>query len=474
MHRKELNERPYEQLGMKFSDDEAGNRDRFVFRNKDKCLFVPELNAWTIWDGSRWKKSGIAEICKLADETAKNIYLEAKDCENSEGNRRLCVWAYKSHFEQKQRSMINMASRWPEMTASITEFDNDPDLINCLNGVVHLPTGELIGHDPSQRHIKICQVEYKPYQKSKAFDQFLKEIFLEDSELLSWLQVALGYQLTGHVSEQVFFAAYGLGANGKSTLYEAIIDLMGDYAGTMEFETILAGDKSNVRTLEAVGNLQGKRMVIASEVDSSKRLSEALIKKLTGGDTLKGAKLHGASYDFAPQHKINLLANHMPYTKDASYGMARRIKIIPFQRKFTALERDITLPNTLKIEAAGIFAWLVRGARRWYDKVNVSNGKPALGLCEAIDEATNNYLSDNDTLGTFLTDCTEKKLCTETSSKELHECYANWCHLNGETYQLPQKLFSDRLEERGYLKKRKASGQFYQCLSIKPEASPDF
>ena len=117
---------------------------------------------------------------------------------------------------------------------------------------------------------------------------------------------------------------------------------------------------------------------------------------------------------------------------------------------------------------------MVRGARRWYDKVNVSNGKPALGLCEAIDEATNNYLSDNDTLGTFLTDCTEKKLCTETSSKELHECYANWCHLNGETYRIPQKLFSDRLKERGYLKKRKASGYLYQCLSIKPEASSDF
>ena len=117
---------------------------------------------------------------------------------------------------------------------------------------------------------------------------------------------------------------------------------------------------------------------------------------------------------------------------------------------------------------------MVRGARRWYDKVNASNGKPALGLCEVIDEATNNYLSDNDTLGTFLTDCTLKEPCTETSSKDLYECYTNWCYLNGETYRIPQKLFSDRLKERGYLKKRKASGYLYQCLSIKPEASSDF
>ena len=88
-----------------------------------------------------------------------------------------------------------------------------------------------------------------------------------------------------------FFVAYGTGDNGKSTLYETIIDLLGDYAGTMQFETILAGDKSNTRTLEAVGRLQGMRMLLASEVDSNKRLSDTLVKQLTVGDTLTGAKL---------------------------------------------------------------------------------------------------------------------------------------------------------------------------------------
>lgn len=267
--------------------------------------------------------------------------------------------------------MISMASKWPEMTARLYEFDSDPNLLNCLNGVVHLPSGELLGHHSSQKLMKLAPVEYKPYAKCPNFDNFIKQIFMSDAELMSWMQMALGYQLTGHVSEQVFFSAYGTGANGKSTLFEALLDIMGDYASTMPFETILSGEKSNTRVLEAIGKLRGRRMVIASEVDSSRKLSESTIKQLTGGDTLTGTNLYSGTFEFLPTHKINLLANHMPYTKDASHGMGRRIKIVPFQRRFSAEERDITLPNRLQVEKEGILAWLIRGSKRWYSSVGL-------------------------------------------------------------------------------------------------------
>ena len=263
-------EQPFQQLEMPFADTETGNRDRFVARNQGKCLYIPELKCWTIWDGARWKKVGIAPIMKLADETAKSIFNEARDCHNSEGVRRLSSWAVKSQSEQKLRVMINMAASWPEMTAKLKEFDSDPNLLNCLNGVIHLPSGELVGHHPSQKLMKLVPVDYKPHSRCPNFDKFIKEIFLNDKELISWMQMGLGYQLTGHTSEQVFFASYGTGANGKSTLYETILKILGDYAGTMQFETLLAGDKSNTRVLEAVGKLRGKRMVIASEVDSNR------------------------------------------------------------------------------------------------------------------------------------------------------------------------------------------------------------
>lgn len=388
--------------------------------------------------------------------------------------RRLSSWAVRSQSEQKLRVMVNMTSSWPELTAKLSEFDNNPDLLNCLNGVVHLPTGELIGHHPSQKLMKLAPVEYKPYAKCPNFDGFIRQIFMNDAELLSWIQMALGYQLTGHVSEQVFFSAYGTGANGKSTLYETIISALGDYAGTMQFETLLAGDKSNTRVLEAVGKLRGKRMIIASEVDSSRRLSEALVKQLTGGDTLTGTNLYSGTFEFSPTHKINLLANHMPYTKDASYGMERRIKIVPFQRKFSAEERDITLPSKLQSEKEGALAWLIRGSKRWYSAVEGNNGNPALGSCHAVDEATQNYITDNDTFGAFLTACTDKDVNAMANASDLYTAYQDWSRENGEQYQMGTAIFSSRLQERGYAKKRTSRGNFYEGLILKSVAAGDF
>jgi putative DNA primase/helicase len=297
---------------------------------------------------------------------------------------------------------------------------------------------------------------------------------MNDAELLSWMQMALGYQLTGHVSEQVFFSAYGTGANGKSTLYETIISALGDYAGTMQFETLLAGDKSNTRVLEAVGKLRGKRMIIASEVDSSRRLSEALVKQLTGGDTLTGTNLYSGTFEFSPTHKINLLANHMPYTKDASYGMERRIKIVPFQRKFIAEERDITLPSKLQPEKEGVLAWLIRGSKRWFSAVEGNNGNPALGSCHAVDEATQNYITDNDTFGAFLTACTDKDVNALANASDLYTAYQDWSRENGEQYQMGTAIFSSRLQERGYTKKRTSRGNFYEGLILKSVVAGDF
>ena len=470
----EIIEQPFQQLDMKFADTESGNRDRFVERNKGTCIYITDLKCWTVWDSMRWKKVDISSVMKLADETAKSIFNEAKDCSNAEGMKRLSSWAVRSQSEQKLRVMVNMASAWPEMTARSSDFDKDPNLFNCINGVICLKTGDLLGHHSSQKNMKLANVEYKPHARCPSFDNFLKEIFMNDNELLSWMQISLGYQLTGNTTEQVFFSAYGTGANGKSTLYETIIDILGDYAGTMEFETLLAGDKSNTRTLEAVGKLMGKRMIIASEVDSSKRLKESLVKQLTGGDTLTGTNLYSGTFEFKASHKINLLANHIPYTKDASYGMERRIKIIPFLRKFNAEERDINLSQKLQYEREGILAWLIRGTKRWYNRVEINQGKPALDSCHAVDEATQNYINDNDTFGAFLSSCTEKNNEEMESATDLYAAYQNWSRDNGEQYQMSTTIFSSRLQERGYQKRRSSKGNLYLGLSLKPDAVGDF
>jgi hypothetical protein len=54
----------------------------------------------------------------------------------------------------------------------------------------------------------------------------------------SW-QRAVGYSLTGDVSEEVLFFLHGRGRSGKTTFLEAIKAALGDYAKTADFDTLL-------------------------------------------------------------------------------------------------------------------------------------------------------------------------------------------------------------------------------------------
>ena len=136
---------------------------------------------------------------------------------------------------------------------------------------------------------------------------------------------------------------------------------MGDYAATADVETFMKGNKSDVRVLEAVGELKGIRFALASEIDSSYRISEALLKRLTGGDTLRGTNLRQSAFEFVPQFKLCFLTNHLPFARDGSHGFWRRIKVIPFAKQYSKSEIRSDLPELLKKEADGILAWCVEG-----------------------------------------------------------------------------------------------------------------
>lgn len=452
---------------MQFECSEVGNMERFVSQQMNNVRFIPERKAWAQWDGSRWELRGHAAVFGVALKTAKHIYDEARDCPNDEGRKKLTLWACQSQNERRIRAMINMAAKHPKLVASLSDFDREEMHITCTNGVVDLRTQELIGHSPANYVMKRVHVAYKKHARCPVFDAFLDQIFNGDIELISWLQRAIGYTLTGLTNEQVFFLAYGTGANGKSTLFETLLDIIGDYGGATDFENFLSSERGNTRVMESIAKLQGIRFALASETDSARRFSEALVKKITGGDTVTGSFLYGSSFEFRPAFKLWLLANHLPVAKDGSYGFWRRVKVIPFARRFTEEGRDQTLHQKLRQEAEGIFAWCVRGAYNWVKTIENGGGASGLGTCSAVDEATAIYKSDHDLFGQFITDCLVPSPGAELSADELYKCYIRWCDEAGEQYPCSRPIFGSRLQERSIPKKRKSSGNVYLGMTIK-------
>ena len=158
---------------------------------------------------------------------------------------------------------------------------------------------------------KLAPVAYDPKARSQRWVEFLERIMAANPKLISFLQRAIGYSLTGETSEQCMFILHGSGANGKSTFLQTIAFVLGDYAMSTPTETLLVKQKGAIPN--DVARLKGARFVTASEAEAGQRLAESLIKQMTGGvDIISARFLHQEFFDFAPSHKIYLGTNHKP------------------------------------------------------------------------------------------------------------------------------------------------------------------
>jgi putative DNA primase/helicase len=439
---------------------DLGNMERFIDQHRDYLRSTPS-GAWRLWTGNRWEPATHADIFNYARKTINTIQREADLSLSAVETSALRQWSETSQSEAKIRSMINMACKHEDIQVKLSDFDKDRNQINCLNGIIDLTSGQLKERTSNDYVSKIVKVDYVPHEKAPHFEKFIGQIFDHNKELIDWVQRALGYSLTGSISEQVLFAALGTGSNGKSTLIEVISRIMNDYSTTASFNTFLSGNTSDVRSMEAVGKLMGMRLALTSEADSTRKFREDLIKQLTGDAVLQGAKLHGESFSFQPQFKLWLLVNQLPFVRDGSFGFWRRIKVIPFNQRFADDQRDSNLPDKLWQERGGILAWLVEGAVA-YHKALAASGSSGLGPCKAIDEQVDQYRYDNDLPTRFLEERTREQKGSKASAKELYELYCEWCRLNGDDDTISQQIFSKRMQERGLEKTRTNAGVFYK------------
>src|ERR1044071_8637474 len=133
--------------------------------------------------------------------------------------------------------MITLAQS--EVPVKDTDLDSDPWLLNVQNGTLDLRTGALKPHDRKNLITKIVPIDYDPTAACPTWHTFLENVMVEDCQQIRFVQKAIGYSLTGSVSEQVIFILYGSGANGKSTFIKIIHLLLHDYALPTPTETLL-------------------------------------------------------------------------------------------------------------------------------------------------------------------------------------------------------------------------------------------
>ena len=424
---------------------DVGNSKRLVKRHGKDICYSHERKQWYLWNGSLWRPDLTGRIMRMAEGTVKAMYGEAKDIEDKADRKELIRHASKSEGRERLKAMCELAQY--KRPILVADLDRNKDLIACTNGTVDTRSGEFRSPRREDYITKTMGIAYDAGAQCPTWQKFLLDVMGGDAEMVRFIQLAVGYSLTGATTEQCLFFLYGSGRNGKSTFIDTLAALFGEYG--IKIPTSALMHTKYDASQQEMARLPGKRVVIANETGEGHRFNEPLVKDMTGGDMLTGRELYAKTFEFKPQYKLWIYGNHKPTIRGTDEGIWRRFRLIPFTRTFQDDDCDTGLPDKLLAELPGILNWCIDGCIAW--------GKEGLPLPKTVADATQEYRNDMDVLGTFQDECCVTFPHVSAMAGELYATYKAWCDKSGE-YAVNQRQFGLALRERGFANKKATSG----------------
>ncbi len=426
-----------------FHMTDTGNALRLVRDYGHMIRFNAEpFDKWLIWNGASWQMDKTRKIYQYVDEIVKGFYHEAST-KDKEARKALVKHARMLEGMNKQKQMVAKAETIQSIAIGVDDLDSHSYLFNCRNCTIDLESGEPVVRMHAQEDYltKMSGADYKEGAECPKWLFFLETIFNNDSTLIEFVQCAVGYSLTGDISEQKLFFAYGTGKNGKSVFFNTIEMLFGDYFYKAPTEMIM--QQKNAQIPSDVANLAGRRFVVTSEIEENRRLNESRVKDLTGGDTIEARKMYKDWFNFKPTHKLWIFGNHKPVINGSDEGIKRRIKILPFTVKIPdEKQRPMReLLDDFRGELSGILNWALEGYMKYREK-----GFPEVNIMK---EAESEYFAEMDVIGQFIDECCEINKHANVQANELWKKYFGWCDARGE-HAVNGRRFNSRMRERDY------------------------
>ena len=435
------------------SAGEDGDASLFVRLHQGRLLFDHSAGQWFIWAGHYWQPDMIddaiasveAVICIYRAEAKRQSWQKHKAESAGQSDKGKAHGAKEDALLKRCRDLHTIRRKQAVLTLARSgkdslgdpgqNWDVDPWLLACPNGVLDLKTGKLRPGKPEDRIKTACPTEFKGLDATApTWEAFLAATFQDDPELIAYMARLLGYGITGSTADHVHPILYGKGRNGKGTLLETLKHVLGDLAFKTKAETLLdQGPRASGSADSDTLALRGKRLVWASETNEGRRLNAGRLKELSGGDTLNARGVYAKHpVEFRPTHLLLLMTNEKPHAPAGDYALWQRLHLIPFSVSFVsdpdpekANERkaDPDLPEKLRREAPGILAWLVRGCLAWQNE--------GLNPPKVVRDATQEYRNAEDLISQFIDDYCEVGSGQEVKAGDLYTAYKSWAEENG-------------------------------------------
>ncbi|MBB1482352.1 bifunctional DNA primase/polymerase [Tessaracoccus sp. MC1865] len=423
--------------------------DGLATSSSGRHCFVPGIG-WHYFDGKRWREDtdnarALRALRDLLERTA------AANIDNGDVLKHVRATSSATQME----GVLRIARASSELVRDVDQLDADPYALNVANGTLDLRTLELRPHDAGDGITKVCRAAWTPgtdWQASR-WGTFLAEV-LPDAEVRAYLQRYVGLALLGEVIEHKLVVLTGTGRNGKGVFYGAVSWALGDYAVSAEPDLFMHREGAHPT---GQMDLRGARWVIVSETESGRRLADATVKRLTGGDAIRARRMGKDFVQFEPSHTAAMVTNHLPRVSAEDAAIWARLRVVPFNVVVPDGDQDATLPSKLKGEANAVLAWAVEGLRDYYTR--------GMAEPEAVTLATGAYRDDNDDLAEFLEERTEATTGAGVLVSELHDAYTSWCQsrrLDPEG----RKRFAELLRGRGFNTVKTNKGMTFRGVKL--------
>ena len=457
---------------------DVGQATVFAAVYGDQVRYSPETG-FIVYTGTVWKESDVKaqgllqELTGRQLEEARSRVRKAQDALNAaveSGDAAEAKEALKREetfrkfvLDQRKGNRPESALKKarPMLEIDVAQLDADGFLLNTPTGTIDLRTGDVRPHNPDDFCTKITGASPDD-QNAELFTEFMERVTCGDTALEEYLQTVAGMCAVGVVKTECLIIAYGEGGNGKSTLFNLLARVLGDYSDTLSAEVLTVNCRRNKSPEFAT--LRGKRLVIAAELEEGQRLDTAVVKQLCSTDEVRAEEKFKSPFSFRPSHTIILYTNHLPKVGTFDKGTWSRIAVVPFRASFRGMQGEIKDYAGYMYErcAGAVLAWIVEGAKRF-----IANDC-MLAAPECVERSVSQYREDNNWVDHFLTECCEIGTMYTARSGELYARYKQHCDNTGE-YRRSLPDLKSALDAAGYQTRKTRTGAVVFGLRLVPD-----
>ncbi|WP_112875156.1 DNA primase family protein [Paracoccus endophyticus] len=367
---------------------------------------------WRRFEGGHWQRLDDAGARKALGAYLRDVgamRLAAAEAKRDAGEIGKEVFEKVEKLEAHLRTSAKRRAVFEQARDEATRiaadaFDAEPMLFGLPGGrVADLRTAEVREGRPEDR-ISLSAAEGPAPQGvvPERWLRFIDQIADGRPGWATFLQRLAGYCLTGSTSAKAFFFLQGGGDNGKSVYREVLKGLLGSYAKVVSVEVLLRPKGGGTQHPTGLASLAGARMVTVTEPEAGRVWNDALVKDVTGGDTVTARHMNRDFFDFTPRATILVNSNPRPSFATADEAMVGRTILMEFRRKF---EKHEQVPDFRKLllaeEGPAILRWAIEGARDWHA---AGGGREGLVIPDDVAAAGRRYADEEDVVRQFLLD----------------------------------------------------------------------